>query len=64
MSEKKRKSCFNCGQPGHWKNQCDHPPFCYNCRNTGHLGKDCEYFETKNTSIVVNYMYNLIIYSI
>ena len=46
---KKRDKCFNCGEYGHWSNECPqtwkglsrNSYRCYKCGQKGHLSKDC-----------------------
>ena len=46
---RKRDKCFNCGEQGHWSNECPqswkglsrNSYRCYKCGQKGHLSKDC-----------------------
>ena len=39
LSSRSEISCYNCGQPGHYKSQCTVP--CLVCSKTGHSAKNC-----------------------
>jgi len=39
LSSRSEISCYNCGQPGHYKSQCTVP--CLVCSRTGHSAKNC-----------------------